>query len=121
MIIIRPTDEGSLADLPIGVVQLIEQEILPAMEEDDDEYDPEEENYLILVESMADFQNQDHQLYYGNFPDIYWEYVSHFPAWGIFFGQAGVNQAVGLIVPDAPWLDQDIRRRMMAQATECAA
>ena len=114
MIIIRPL-ERSFSGLPSEITNLIEAEILPGLVDEVEDSDPDDESYLILIENMADFESPDHQLYYGNYPDdVYWEYVSYLD-WG-FFAEVGVNQIVGVLVPDASWLNGNIRRRLMDQA-----
>ena len=124
MKIIHPTDESSWIGLPPGIVELISTEILPGLVDEVEDLDPDEDgSVVVLIEDMADFhESSDYQLFYGDFPDgVYWEYVSYFSEFKLFFAQTGVNQMVGVIVPDLPWLDRNVRNRLVAQAAECAA
>ncbi|MBF0382428.1 MAG: hypothetical protein HQL69_15510 [Magnetococcales bacterium] len=125
MIIIHPSHNEALpVGLVPGVVQLIKQEVFPAIEiDEEDDFDPEEGSYLVIVENMEDFKNQDHQLFYGDLStmDIYWEYVGYFPELNLFFAQTGSsNLSVGVIIADEAWLGP-LRQQLIDQATECAA
>ena len=126
MILIASRDDlEKLIGQPQTIINLIANELVPAWEEMaeemEEEWDPEVHGYLVLVESMADLLTPDLPLCYGTFPDLSWEYISHFPAAEAFMATTGTNQQVGAVIPDAEWLDPRVRSRLITQASEFAA